>query len=317
MSTIEVNDLWVSYASKEAVRGISLEVNAGQVIGVLGRNGAGKTSTVEAIEGYRPIAKGKITILGLDPIQDRKKLLPLVGVMLQNGGVYPRMSPLEVLKLYFGYYDDPIPVEELIRLTDLSRAQKTPYRHLSGGERQRLSLALALIGRPKVLFLDEPTAGVDAGGKGLIRQAISTYASQGAAILLTTHELIEAERICDEIVVIDTGEVVAKGSAEQLRERYGKSAITFRLSKSIDVAEISAKIGAEVTELEDLSYSVDPSASPSVISLLTSAISQLNVEIKELNAGKSSLEEVFIGLTDHLEANSDNANQSKRRRRRS
>ena len=159
---VEVRDLTVRYGpsgATVAVDGLTLEARAGEVLVVLGPNGAGKTSTIESLEGYRRPAGGRITVLGLDPIADHARLTGRMGVMLQNGGVYPMLGPRRVLDLFSAYYPDPLATEALLDLVALRAVAATPWRHLSGGEQQRLSLALALIGRPQVVFLDEPTAG--------------------------------------------------------------------------------------------------------------------------------------------------------------
>lgn len=302
MASIEVQDLWIRYGSKEAVRGVDLTVEAGQIVAVLGRNGAGKTSSIEAIEGYRRVAKGVIRVLGLDPIGDRKKLLPQIGVMLQVGGIYPRMNPLQALELYSGFYESPVPIAELIENTDLKSCQGTPYRFLSGGEKQRLALALALVGQPKVLFLDEPTAGVDPAGKQQIRNSIIEMASKGVAVLLTTHELTEAERICDQIVVIDNGRIVANGSPEQLRQTLGHSTITFRVVGELDRANLSQKLGVDIEVVGEGLYRIGNGAPPSIIGSLSELLNQSGVELLELNAGKSSLEEIFLEITGEADS---------------
>lgn len=299
MSSIEVNNLWVRYGEIDAVKGIDLEVSAGKTVAVLGRNGAGKTSTIEAIEGYRAPSAGEIRVLGLDPVKDRKKLLPKIGVMLQVGGVYPRMSARQALKLFAGFYDDPHDPEKLIDQVQLSKAADRPYRFLSGGEKQRLALALALIGKPRVLLLDEPTAGVDAAGKALIRELISESARNDAIVLMTTHELTEAERICDEILVIDDGKVVAQGTSSELRERYGKSSVTFTTSTPINISELTERFGMPIELIDGSTYRIESSSSFNAIGALTTYLGEINVAILELNAGKSSLEEVFLDLTSN------------------
>lgn len=297
MASIEVNNLWVRYGDNDAVRGVDLEVNEGKIIALLGRNGAGKTSTIEAIEGYRHIHKGKIRVLGLDPFKDRKALLPKIGVMLQVGGIYPRMSARAALNLFSGYYDEPYSVDSLIDEVQLTSASNRPYKFLSGGEKQRLALALALIGKPKILFLDEPTAGVDASGKALIRQLITDAASRGTSILMTTHELSEAERICDSIMVIDSGVIAASGTASELRDRYGKSEITFKTTTQLDRLALISHLGVSIEEIGELTYRINSGTSANLVGALTNYLEQIKITLVELNAGKSSLEEVFLEIT--------------------
>ncbi len=298
MPSIEVNDLWVRYGERDAVRGVSLAVEPGKILCVLGRNGAGKTSTIEAIEGYRKIAKGTVRVLGMDPVREHRELVKKIGVMLQVGGIYPRMNPRQALDLYAGFYDNPVPVDEVITLAALGSAQKTPYRFLSGGEKQRLALALALIGRPSVLFLDEPTAGVDAAGKQQIRTAVADMARNGVAVLLTTHELNEAERLADNVAVVDEGRIVAEGTPSALRERFGKQTVAFRTSAAIDVASFSQRLGLSVTAMGDNRYKLGEEAPASVVGSITTLLAEDGVDLIEMNAGRGSLEDVFLEITN-------------------
>ena len=298
MPSIEVNDLWVRYGERDAVRGVSLAVEPGKILCVLGRNGAGKTSTIEAIEGYRKIAKGTVRVLGMDPVREHRELVKKIGVMLQVGGIYPRMNPRQALDLYAGFYDNPVPVDEVITLAALGSAQKTPYRFLSGGEKQRLALALALIGRPSVLFLDEPTAGVDAAGKQQIRTAVADMARNGVAVLLTTHELNEAERLADNVAVVDEGRIVAEGTPSALRERFGKQTVAFRTSAAIDVASFSQRLGLSVTAMGDNRYKLGEEAPASVVGSITNLLAEDGVDLIEMNAGRGSLEDVFLEITN-------------------
>ncbi len=280
------------------MRGVSLAVEPGKILCVLGRNGAGKTSTIEAIEGYRKIAKGTVRVLGMDPVREHRELVKKIGVMLQVGGIYPRMNPRQALDLYAGFYDNPVPVDEVITLAALGSAQKTPYRFLSGGEKQRLALALALIGRPSVLFLDEPTAGVDAAGKQQIRTAVADMAQNGVAVLLTTHELNEAERLADNIAVVDEGRIVAEGTPSELRERFGKQTVAFRTSAAIDVASFSQRLGLSVTAVGDNRYKLGEEAPASVVGSITNLLAEDGVDLIEMNAGRGSLEDVFLEITN-------------------
>ncbi|MDA8278620.1 MAG: ABC transporter ATP-binding protein [Actinomycetota bacterium] len=314
MTTIEVKDLWVNYGNKSAVKGLTLSANEGEIVAILGRNGAGKSSAIETIEGYRSPSKGSVTVLGLDPIKDRKKIISKLGVMLQSGGIYPRLSPKFAISLYRGYYDNPLELDYLIELCDLGRVSDTAYRYLSGGEKQRLSLALAIVGKPSILFLDEPTAGVDAAGKAIIREAITRYAKEGATVLVTTHELNEAERLANRIVVIDQGQVVAEGSAEELRRNFGGKEIVFTTDEPIDLPTLSSAINYEIELIEGRKYRLSGDSSAATISALNAAINSQGRAITEVAAGNSSLEDVFLALTESQETAV--VEQSGRRRRR-
>src|ERR1035437_4811833 len=212
MPAVECSDLVLRYGSTTAVAGVSLEADAGEVVAVLGPNGAGKTSTIETLEGYRTPAGGAVRVLGLDPRAEHRSLVSRIGVMLQRGGVYPMLGPRRVIELFAGYYSAPEPTDALLELVGLRGVERTPWRHLSGGERQRLSLALALIGRPEVVFLDEPTAGVDPEGRIGLREIIAGCRQRGICVILTTHALAEAERLADRVVIIDHGRKLAEDS---------------------------------------------------------------------------------------------------------
>jgi ABC-2 type transport system ATP-binding protein len=212
MPAIEVDQLVVRYGDVVGVNGISLTAEAGEVLALLGPNGAGKTTTVETLEGYRRPTSGRVRVLDLDPQREHRQLRQRIGVMLQRGGVYPGMSPREAVNLFARYYDSPEEPEGLLYRVGLTSVSTTPWRRLSGGEQQRLSLALALVGRPWVAFLDEPTAGVDPQGRQAIRGVVRDLRASGVCILLTTHEMEEAEKLADRIVIIDHGQVVAAGT---------------------------------------------------------------------------------------------------------
>ncbi|HEX9969340.1 MAG TPA: ABC transporter ATP-binding protein, partial [Acidimicrobiales bacterium] len=207
MPAIEVLDLVVRYGDVVAVDGVSFTASAGEVVALLGPNGAGKTSTVEALEGYRRVAGGTARVLGM-PVGSRD-LLPRIGVMLQRGGVYPSMNARDAVRLFASYYRNPLDPDSLLERVGLAGSSlRTPWRRLSGGEQQRVSLALALVGRPEVAFLDEPTAGVDPHGRAVVRSVVASLRDEGVCVLLTTHELDEAERVADRVVIVDRGRVV-------------------------------------------------------------------------------------------------------------
>lgn len=296
---IDVEGLVVTYGSRVAVVGIDLQARAGQVVALLGRNGAGKTSTVETLEGYRRPAGGRVRVLGLDPTTsgDHRRLSRRIGVMLQKGGVYPGIGPLEAVELFGSYYDDPVPARDLIERLDLGQVSRTPWRRLSGGEQQRLSLALALVGRPEVVFLDEPTAGVDPRGRLAIRAEVAALRDSGACVLLTTHELEEAERMADRIVIIDAGRVVAAGtSAELTAAAPGQEEIRFRSTAGLDLAELAARLGAPAHEERPGEYVVSTAGTPTAVAALTAWLAERDQALSDLRTG-SRLEEVFLRLT--------------------
>jgi ABC-2 type transport system ATP-binding protein len=297
MPAVQVTELVVRYGDKVAVDHLSLQAEAGQVLALLGPNGAGKTSTVETLEGYRQPAEGTVRVLGLDPKRDHKALTRRMGAMLQRGGVYPGMSPEEAVRLFANYYDDYEEPEGLLYRVGLTEVAHTPWRRLSGGEQQRLSLALALVGRPWVAFLDEPTAGVDPHGRLAIRDVIHDLRESGVCIVLTTHELEEAERLADRIVIIDHGRLVAEGTPAELMQTGGGKQIRFGAPAGIDAASLAEAIGAPVCEEHPGEYLVAAQAKPATVAAITAWLAERDLPLADLRAGRERLEDVFLRLT--------------------
>jgi ABC-2 type transport system ATP-binding protein len=294
---VEVRDLIVRYGSLLAVDGISFVARAGEVTALLGPNGAGKTTTVEAVEGYRRVDAGEVRVLGLDPRRDHPSVIPRLGVMLQQGGVYTGIRPGEVLRLFAAYYDDPADPDELLALVGLDDRRRTAWRHLSGGERQRLSLALALVGRPEVVVLDEPTAGIDPTGRLAVREVIADLRRSGVSVLVTTHDLAEAERLADHVVIIDRGRVVADATPSELMDTTGADHFRFGAPGRIDVAALGEHLGAPVVEERAGEYLVQAAPVPAVVAALTAWLAERDLHLADLRAGRQSLEDVFLRLT--------------------
>ena len=246
-AAIEAIDLRKAYGRREILGGVSFEVARGELFALLGPNGAGKTTTVEILEGYRRPDAGSARVLGLDPSRDARRLRPRIGLMLQEGGIDNRSTPREVLRLYARFYRDPEDPDALLEAVDLGHAAKTRYRRLSGGEKQRLGLALALLGRPELLVLDEPTAGMDPAAKRATRDRIMGLRAAGTTVLLTTHELDDVERLADRVAVLDRGRIVAVGTPAELTGG-GAPRLRFRLSRGLDDRE-RADLGAVVARL--------------------------------------------------------------------
>jgi ABC-2 type transport system ATP-binding protein len=295
--TVEVRGLVVRYGDLTAVGGLSFAAEAGEVVALLGPNGAGKTTTVETLEGYRRPTGGAVRVLGLDPQRDRPALTPRIGVMLQSGGVYPGIRAAEALRLFAAYHDRPADPDALLRRVGLADRAKATWRQLSGGEQQRLSLALALVGRPEVAFLDEPTAGVDVAGRQLIHQVVRDLRDEGVCVLLTTHQLDEAERLADRVLIVDRGRLVAEGTPAELMASGGGEEILFAAPPGIDTAALAAHLGAPVEEASPGEYVVRAAASPSTIALLTGWLAEHDLPLGDLRAGRQRLEDVFLRLT--------------------
>ncbi|MDA8355928.1 MAG: ABC transporter ATP-binding protein [Actinomycetota bacterium] len=289
---IGCSDLVVRYGDVTAVDGVSFAVRAGEVVALLGPNGAGKTSTVECLEGYRHPASGRIRVLGLDPIAQHEALVAKIGVMLQRGGVYPMLGPRRALRLFAAYYQRARDPEELLDLVSLSPVAGTPWRHLSGGEQQRLSLALALVGRPEAVFLDEPTAGVDAEGRQDIRRVVAGLAAEGVGVLLTTHELSEAERMADRVVILRHGQVVAEGTPAGLAAG-GQEIVRFGAPAGLDAGSLADALGVPVTEEEPGRYVVRARATPVLTATLAAWLADRELALTDLRSGRT-LEEAYL-----------------------
>ena len=220
---ISVRDLIVDYKQLRAVNNISFDAKAGEVTVVIGPNGAGKTSTMEVCSGVRAATSGKVSVLGLDPKKDRSKINQQIGVMMQDGGVYPSARVFEIAQHYCNLYDNRATANELLDAVDLTRQKKTSWRKLSGGEKQRLSLALALAAKPRIAFLDEPTSGVDIFGRDLIRRIVRQLASDGCAVIMATHELDEAQRVADHVLMFHNGSLVANAPLTELLKSAGEN----------------------------------------------------------------------------------------------
>ncbi|HEX5828167.1 MAG TPA: ABC transporter ATP-binding protein [Candidatus Limnocylindrales bacterium] len=296
-----------AYAGRTVLDGVSFEVGRGELFALLGPNGAGKTTTVEILEGYRRADGGRVEVLGLDPARDGRRLRPRLGLMLQEGGVDPRTTPREALRLYARFYRDPEDPDALLELVDLRRAATTRYRRLSGGEKQRLALALALIGRPELLVLDEPTAGMDPAAKQATRERIAGLRAAGTTILLTTHELGDVERLADHVAVLDRGRIVAYGTPAELTGA-GAPRVRFRLSAPLAEGDATALAGAlgpvaartivqeggpgNHYELAGLAAPPDPA----LVAALAAWCAGRGLLLHELRLGSASLEERYLEL---------------------
>ena len=302
-NVVEVHDLTVRYGRGEravtAVDGVSFGARAGQVTAVLGPNGAGKTSTIEVCEGLRRRSSGQVRVLGLDPggsRRDRRALAHRTGLMLQEGGVYPSARPIDVMRQYCGIHGvaDPNTPRALIDLVGLTDRARTSWRRLSGGEKQRLSLALALVGTPDVVFLDEPTSGVDVNGRDTIRGIIRSLTERGCGVVLATHELDEAERIADRVVIFDKGKVLVEGTLDDVRK--ARQAVRLRTLRPLVLADVPSSISDWLVEVEPGHYTIED-APQGLVAALAVWLSEHGIDVIELRAGLSSLEDVFKRLT--------------------
>jgi ABC-2 type transport system ATP-binding protein len=287
------------YGSTTAVSGLDLDVQTAEVLALLGPNGAGKTTTVEMCEGFvRPDA-GKIEVLGLDPIGDNARVRERIGVMLQGGGGYPAARAGEMLRLVAAYSANPLDPQWLLETLGLTECAGTTYRRLSGGQQQRLALACALVGRPELVFLDEPTAGMDAHARLVVWELIDGLRRDGVTVVLTTHQLTEAEELADRIVIIDHGVAVASGTPTELMRSGAENQLRFTAPRMLDLSLLESALpeGYRVTEVSSGQYLVEGLIDPQVLATVTSWCARLNVLATDMRVEQRSLEDVFLDLT--------------------
>ena len=296
---IRVSGLTKRYGDRNVVDGISFGVAPGELLAILGPNGAGKTTTVEILEGYRRRDGGEVEVLGRDPDRADSEHRARVGLMLQAGGIDPRASAREVLALHASFYRRPRDVNELLTLVELGPLAGARYRTLSGGERQRLALALAIVGRPDVLILDEPTAGMDPAARARTRDLVTGLRDEGAAVAMTSHELPDVERLADRLLILAGGRVVAAGTPDEIVAPAVARA-SFRLASPLsepDRAELGTRLGSAVDAAGAGWYRVAAPASPRLVAELTSWLADHGLLASELRAGGGSLEERYLELT--------------------
>ncbi len=298
-AAVQLHEVVKTFGSTTAVSGLDLELTRGTVLALLGPNGAGKTTTVELCEGFTRPDSGSVRVLGLDPIADSAALRPRIGVMLQGGGAYPAARAGEMLRLVASYAAHPLDPDWLLRTLGLTDVTRTSYRRLSGGQQQRLSLACALVNRPELVFLDEPTAGMDAHARLLVWDLVDGLRRDGVTVLLSTHLMDEAEQLADQVVIIDGGRVVAAGSPAELTRAGAEQQLRFSAPSGLDLELLRAVLpeGYTAAEVPVGSYLVEGVISPQVLATVTSWCARLDVLALDLRVAQRSLEDVFLELT--------------------
>jgi ABC-2 type transport system ATP-binding protein len=276
---ISIRGLRKSYGDAEAVRGIDLDVQAGEVFAFLGPNGAGKTTTVEILEGYRKRSSGEVRVLGEDPERADRRWRERIGIVLQSCRLDPYLTVRESLALYAGYYEAPRPIEETIELVGLGDKADARARSLSGGQQRRLDVGMALIGDPELLFLDEPTTGFDPSARRQAWETIAGLRELGKTVFLTTHYMDEAQRLADRVTIISGGEIVARGTPEDLGDRESRPA---RISYRENGSEVELETTTPVQTLNEL----------------TGRALAEGRDLEGLEVTRPSLEDVYLELTD-------------------
>jgi ABC-2 type transport system ATP-binding protein len=297
---ISVEGLRKSYGDFEAVRGIDFDVRAGEVFGLLGPNGAGKTTTVEILEGIRQCSAGKVTVLGLDPMVQTSALKDRIGVCLQATNLPDRLTVSEALHLFGAFYSRNVDGDALLKRLQLWDKRNSGYGTLSGGQKQRVALALAMINDPQLVFLDEPSTGLDPQARLEIHRLIEELKAEKRTILLTTHYIEEAERLCDRVAIIDQGSIIALGSPREIQQRtLGHSRIEIVVERPLDNATPPDSIGADKVHWSDdrtmLTVS-SPHPARTVVELVK-WIDQQGVGLADIHLKRPTLEDVFIELT--------------------
>ncbi|MET9496804.1 ABC transporter ATP-binding protein [Streptomyces sp. NPDC006552] len=295
---VRITSLVKRYGDKTAVDGLDLETGPG-ITAVLGPNGAGKTTTVETCEGYRRPDSGTVRVLGLDPVKQSAELRPRIGVMLQSGGVYSGARADEMLRHIAKLHAHPLDVDALIERLGLGGCGRTAYRRLSGGQQQRLALAMAVVGRPELVFLDEPTAGLDPQARRATWDLVRELRADGVSAVLTTHHMDEAEQLADAVAIVDAGKVIARGTPEELCRGGAENTLRFSGRPGLDVASLLKALPADsaAVELTPGSYRVAGKVDPQLLATVTSWCAQHGVMPDRISVERHTLEDVFLELT--------------------
>ena len=298
--SISVENLHKSYGNFEAVGGISFEVQPGEVFGLLGPNGAGKTTTVEILEGLRLRTSGNVKVLGFDPGVDVKALKDRIGVCLQSTNLPEKIKLIEAMTLFSSFYSHTVNADKLLDRLQLTEKRNAFYSVLSGGQKQRLHIALAMINDPQLIFLDEPTTGLDPQIRMEIHGLIQELRDDKRSIVLTTHYIEEAERLCDRVAIIDSGKIIAHGTPKQLMaETLGASIVEIKIEKPLPPGDLPAEIGADRIDISDDRKDIKIASKKPARAMveLVKYVDQLGLELVDIHLKRGTLEDVFLQLT--------------------
>ena len=297
---VTVTALTKSYGAFPAVKGLDLAIQTGEVFGLLGPNGAGKTTTVEILEGLRPRSGGEVSVLGIDPGRDSRALKDRIGVCLQSTRLADKVTVSEALRLFASLYSRSVPTRPLLERLQLWDKRNSAYGTLSGGQKQRLALALALVNDPQMLFLDEPSTGLDPQARHEIHELVEQWREERRTILLTTHYIEEAERLCDRVAIIDEGRIIALGTPADVQTRtLGASRIEIRVAPAVSAGQEPVLREAEQLQVSEDRHTITVSAKTPARALmeLVKWVDQEGLELIDVHLKKPSLEDVFIELT--------------------
>ena len=293
--SVVVENLSVSYGDLVAVDNVSFEAPSGGVTVILGPNGAGKTSTIEVCEGFRAAKSGSVRVLGLDPVSDHRALTERMGVMLQGGGVYPSARVRDVVSHFCALHNKGVDATQLIERVGLSNRSTGTWRKLSGGEQQRLSLALALVADPDVIFLDEPTSGVDIDGRDVIADIIRDLSARGTTVVLASHDMAEAEKVATHAVLFNSGKVIASGDITSLLT--SRKHLRFTSSVGLVPAELAVSINSPVVAIGDGVYEVASEPTPQLMTRISQWLADNSHPLLGVDMGTESLEDTYRRLT--------------------
>ncbi|WPF65124.1 MULTISPECIES: ABC transporter ATP-binding protein [unclassified Corynebacterium] len=298
-NALELRGVCKSFRTTTAVNELSLSARRGEILALLGPNGAGKTTTIDMCVGFLKPTAGQISVLGLDPATQPERVRERIGIMLQGGGSYSGIKVEEMLRLTAAYSANPLDPGWLMEVVGLTGARKNTYRRLSGGQQQRLSLALALIGRPELVFLDEPTAGMDAQSRLAVWDLMRVLRRDGVTVVLTTHLMDEAEALADQVVIMDRGRAVASGTPAELTTDTQPQ---LRLSTASELDTAAVERQAHLPEgscvaVRPLHYALQIAPTPQAVAQVVSAVAAQGVLVRSLDVARCSLEDVFLDIT--------------------
>jgi len=296
-ATVTIRDLRKRYGSVEAVRGVSFQIEPGEIFGLLGPNGAGKTTTVECLVGLREPDAGELEVCGLDARRNPRAVKQRIGVALQTTSLQDKITPREALALFGAFYAKRSEPQALLERFALTEKADTPVDTLSGGQRQRLALALAFVNQPELVFLDEPTTGLDPQARRELHGAIARMKADGYTVLFTTHYLDEAEELCDRVAIIDRGQIVATGRPHELiAQTSGRQSVTLVTTRPLDAARVVALSGASAIEQKGSELRFQTTNAAATLAPLSALLADARAEIVDLHVHTATLEDVFLRL---------------------